>query len=207
MAMSPQKKKRRKNERKRRRYAEDSEFREKKKAASRRRHLKNKDAINARRRLKYATVPEFREKRLARCPKSQRKHALKKKYGMSLEDYAAKLAEQGGVCIICLKPKKKRLCVDHNHETRKLRSLLCDKCNRGLGYFDEDSAAMRRAADYVNYWQWRHANPDNAGPPPFAADSQHGFSAPSLPSIQSPPLTGEEITTSDEIADDIKTGG
>jgi hypothetical protein len=192
-------KKRRKNARKRQRYAEDREFRERLNATNRTHWRKNKDAINVRRRGKYATNPKRRA--------DNRKSSLKWKYGMSVEQYAAKLASQGGVCIICLKPKEKPLCVDHNHKTRKLRSLLCDKCNRGLGYFDEDSAAMRRAADYVDYWQWRHASPDNTGPPPFAADSQHGFSAPSLPSIQSPPLTGEDIAPSDEIADDIKTGG
>ncbi len=123
-------KKRRKNERKRQRYAEDREFRERLNATNRTHWRKNKDAINVRRRGKYATNPKRRA--------ASRKNSLKWKYGMSVEEYAARLAEQGGVCIICLKPKEKPLCVDHNHETRKLRSLLCDKCNRGLGYFDED---------------------------------------------------------------------
>jgi Recombination endonuclease VII len=189
-------KKRRKNERKRQRYAEDREFRERVNAVNRTHWLENKDAINVRRRGKYAANPKRRA--------DSRKSNLKWKYGMSVEQYAAKLADQGGVCIICLKPKEKRLCVDHNHETRKLRSLLCDKCNLGLGYFDEDSAALRRGGDYVDYWQWRHANPDDTGPPPFALSSLHRLFAPSLPSIQSPPLTGEGMTPTDATTEDSK---
>jgi hypothetical protein len=96
------------------------------------------------------------------------------------------------------------LCVDHDHKTRKVRDLLCDRCNIGLGNYKHDSATMRRAADYLDYWQCRHANPDNTGPPPFAAASQHSFFAPSLPSIQSPPLTGENMTPTDEPTEESK---
>lgn len=189
-------KKRRRNERRRQRYADDPEYREESKARSRASARKNKDAINAALRERYAADPEFRA-----C---KRKSKLKTNYGMSLEEYAAKLAEQGDVCIICLRPKgKKRLCVDHNHKTRKLRSLLCDRCNRGLGYFDEQSATLRRAVDYLDYWEWRHANPDDTGPPPFALSGLHRLFDPShpsmsLPSIQSPPLAAEDMTPTDE---------
>jgi hypothetical protein len=202
MGDSVEEKKRRKNERRRQRYAEDPEFRERKQAINRRSKRKNKDAINARRRNRYATDPELRVKTRAQQFKSQREIALKRKYGISIEEYDARLTAQGGVCLICLRPSKKVLCVDHDHETRKLRDLLCDKCNRGLGYFDEDSAAMRRAADYLEYWQWRHADPCNTSPPPVAACSQQGSFAPNLPSIQSPPLTGEDMTPTDETNDE-----
>ena len=135
MGESVEEKKRRKNERRRQRYAEDPEFRERKQAINRRSKRKNKDAINARRRNRYATDPELRVKTRAQQFKSQREIALKRKYGMSIEEYDARLTAQGGVCLICLRPSKKVLCVDHDHETRKLRDLLCDKCNRGLWLF------------------------------------------------------------------------
>jgi hypothetical protein len=137
----------------------------------------------------------------AQQSKSQREMALKRKYGISIEEYDARLTAQGGVCPICLKPSNKVLCVDHDHETRKLRDLLCDKCNRGLGYFGEDSAAMRRAADYCDYWQRCHAKPNDTRPPPFTGGLHNSF-APSLPSIQSPPLTGEDMTTPDDATDE-----
>jgi hypothetical protein len=89
-------------EQKQQRYAEEPEYRETIKARNRASHLENKDARNARRRQRYATDPEFRATRRARRP-SQRKDNLKK-YGLSLDQYGAKLARQGGVCVICLKP-------------------------------------------------------------------------------------------------------
>ena len=203
-------KKRRRNERKaarkRQRYAEEPEFRENIKARSRTRWLKVKDDANARLRDKYANDPEFRTKKLASNGKTRRKVHLKKQYGLSLEAYGAKLAKQGGVCVICQRPKEKRLHVDHNHKTHKLRSLLCGKCNRGLGLYEEDPAALRRAADYLEYWQWRHANPQNPGPPPFPLGSLRLFD-PSLqfdPILQSPSLTGEGMTPTDEPTDNNK---
>jgi hypothetical protein len=206
MGESAEEKKRRKNERRRQRYAEDSEFRERKQAINQKSRRKHRDAINVRRRKRYATDPDLRVKTRAQQSKSQREMALKRKYGISIEEYDARLTAQGGVCPICLKPSNKVLCVDHDHETRKLRDLLCDKCNRGLGYFGEDSAAMRRAADYRDYWQRCHAKPNDTRPPPFAGGLHNSF-APSLPSIQSPPLTGEDMTTTDEPAKTTRPAG
>jgi hypothetical protein len=196
--MAPEERKRRKRERFKQRYDEDQEFRAKNNAACRVRHQRNKAKINAERRRRYATDPEFRAAARADSKKSSRKSLLKKNYGMSLEEYAAKLAGQGGVCVICLEGHEKSLCVDHDHKTRKLRDLLCTNCNVGLGNYNDDPALMRRGADYLEYWQRCHANPDNTGAPPFATGSRHDVFAPSLPSIQSPPLTGEVMTPSDE---------
>jgi hypothetical protein len=45
----------------------------------------------------------------------------------------------------------KRLAVDHDHNTGKIRALLCDRCNRGIGYFNEDPALIRESADYLEW--------------------------------------------------------
>ena len=140
MAMAPEERKRRKRERFKQRYDEDQEFRAKNNAACRVRHQRNKAKINAERRRRYATDPEFRAAARADSKKSSRKSLLKKNYGMSLEEYAAKLAGQGGVCVICLEGHEKSLCVDHDHKTRKLRDLLCTNCNVGLGNYNDDPA-------------------------------------------------------------------
>src|ERR1700704_3734428 len=114
--------------------------------------------IWARRKQRYAAKPELMEKELARQRAWRRRDKnLKRKYGISLEGYSAMLARQNGVCAICLEEEvNKSLCVDHDHNTRMLRDLLCDACNKGLGHYRDDSALMRRGADYLDYWQACH---------------------------------------------------
>jgi hypothetical protein len=46
------------------------------------------------------------------------------------------LAEQGGKCALCRTKPDYQLYVDHNHETKKVRSLLCARCNTAVGVFD-----------------------------------------------------------------------
>jgi hypothetical protein len=49
-------------------------------------------------------------------------HRLRRKYGISLAEYNRMLAQQNGVCAICLNPPKaRRLSVDHDHRYRKLK--------------------------------------------------------------------------------------
>lgn len=60
--------------------------------------------------------------------------------------------KQNGRCEICGCYEielNKSLCVDHNHKTKKLRGLLCDKCNRGLGFFDDNPDLCREASKYL----------------------------------------------------------
>lgn len=79
-----------------------------------------------------------------------------KKYGVTLDWFEAKLAEQDGRCVICgampdpngIKAAA-RLHVDHDHETGAVRDLLCTRCNQGLGYFRDNPDLLRTAADYI----------------------------------------------------------
>jgi hypothetical protein len=77
-------------------------------------------------------------------------------YGLTIEQYDALFAEQGGMCAICTKPESARrikgtrpLSVDHNHLTGQIRGLLCSNCNRALGLFGEDTDIMKRAIYYL----------------------------------------------------------
>lgn len=83
--------------------------------------------------------------------RDNRQYFLKWRYGITLEDYALMLAEQGGVCAICGKePDKARvLDVDHCHDTKTVRGLLCRSCNLVLGKMNDDPDLLRRAADYL----------------------------------------------------------
>lgn len=76
---------------------------------------------------------------------------LREKYGLTVEDYEALLGQQGGVCALCggIEECGKLLAVDHCHETGRVRGLLCNRCNRGIGYFKDDPDALIRAASYL----------------------------------------------------------
>lgn len=64
--------------------------------------------------------------------------------------YEAMLIAQGGVCAICGNPPKtRRLHVDHDHKTGRVRGLLCFTCNRFLLGYYATPAKLRAAADYL----------------------------------------------------------
>lgn len=70
--------------------------------------------------------------------------------GMTLVEYEKMVADQGGVCAICgCDNGDRRLCIDHNHETGRRRKLLCDKCNRGLGLFQDSAIILAAALAYL----------------------------------------------------------
>lgn len=57
---------------------------------------------------------------------------------------------QGGACAICRKPLEVHsMKVDHNHQTGKIRGLLCHHCNVGAGHFFDSASLLRAAADYL----------------------------------------------------------
>jgi hypothetical protein len=79
-----------------------------------------------------------------------------KKYGLLSTQYKEMLKSQKELCKICLKPETmiqqgtlKSLSVDHDHTTRKIRGLLCIRCNSGLGHFNDDPKLLRYAATYI----------------------------------------------------------
>jgi hypothetical protein len=75
---------------------------------------------------------------------------LWRNYGMTIEDYEARLEAQGGVCAICLaEPGKRRLAVDHDHDSGRVRGLLCSQCNTGLGSLQDDPDLVWLAFQYL----------------------------------------------------------
>jgi|GEM_PF-1678785 len=77
---------------------------------------------------------------------------LRRKYGITSEDYNRMFDEQEGKCAICGKAGEK-LHVDHNHKTNKVRKLLCFHCNAGLGHFSEDVKTLLHAIDYLKEYK------------------------------------------------------
>ena len=90
----------------------------------------------------------------------ERRSKLKAAYGLSVEAYDEMLSAQGGGCAVCKSTKPggrtKHFPVDHCHTTGVIRGLLCTKCNRGLGLFNDDTDRMERAVKYLKgdlLWQ------------------------------------------------------
>jgi len=82
---------------------------------------------------------------------SGRKHRLKNRYGITIEQWQDMWNKQGGKCALCLNPPAKYLCVDHNHDTGIVRGLLCIRCNYVVGVIDECGAEyLKRAEEYIN---------------------------------------------------------
>ncbi len=102
---------------------------------------------NAEYRASY--LKKYRQDNLESLCLKARDYILQKKYGISLTEYNRMLAEQHGVCAICGKPPKKyRLSLDHNHVTGEIRKLLCNVCNKGL-YFLENQGWFTKAMLYL----------------------------------------------------------
>ena len=76
---------------------------------------------------------------------------LKRMYGISIQEWNIKLEQQKGVCAICQGTcvSGRRLSVDHDHRTGKIRELLCGNCNHGLGKFLDSPALLLKAIDYL----------------------------------------------------------
>jgi fructose-1,6-bisphosphatase len=71
---------------------------------------------------------------------------LKRNFGITLAEYDQMLEDQHGICAICggVNPDGKRLAVDHDHETGKVRGLLCTSCNTRLGFLEIHRDAIRQ---------------------------------------------------------------
>lgn len=78
---------------------------------------------------------------------------FKRKYGITADEFNAMVAAQENACAICQKngatERHRRLSVDHDHQTNKVRELLCDDCNVGLGHFLDDPKLIEVAAAYL----------------------------------------------------------
>jgi hypothetical protein len=92
---------------------------------------------------------------------------LRRVYGLTLVEYNRIVEEQGGVCAICHKPQPvfvripdgkrggttRRLPVDHDHTTGKVRGVICIYCNRAIGLLGDDPATFEAVAVYLRAHQ------------------------------------------------------
>lgn len=137
----------------------------------------NKEELSKKRKVKYITNIDInRQKKRNEYNKNKdrinqlskekrdnekdrfRGYKLKQSFGISLDDYNIVLLLQNNVCKICNLPNTvidkrnntiKNLAVDHDHKTGKVRGLLCQKCNIGLGHFDDNADFLKNAIKYL----------------------------------------------------------
>jgi hypothetical protein len=133
---------------------------EKAKAASKRwreRHPEAVKATNKRARdrrgkaIHAADMKQWRKNN----PRAAKNADLKKRFGITIDDYDKMFAAQSGVCAACHgKPGQRALAVDHCHEPGLVRGLLCHPCNTALGLLRECPNRMNALKDYIGRFNW-----------------------------------------------------
>lgn len=86
----------------------------------------------------------------AQHKKLERKSYLKKRWGLSVDEYQKMSEAQDHRCAICRQPESENrsMAVDHDHSTGKIRGLLCRPCNTSLAQF-ENTDSLQRAVEYL----------------------------------------------------------
>ena len=82
----------------------------------------------------------------ALSPQQVKELNLRKRYGITLDEYNEMLEQQDGHCAIC--PRSDTLCVDHCHTSGKVRGILCKRCNTAIAYINELEGAIK-LIDYL----------------------------------------------------------
>ena len=90
-------------------------------------------------------------------PKKKRERDLKKLFGITLDQYDNMLEEQKHMCAICNTTDTnfsngKHFHVDHDHNTGKVRGLLCGKCNVALGLVGDNISTLQSMITYLSGW-------------------------------------------------------
>jgi hypothetical protein len=90
-----------------------------------------------------------------------RRHMVKREYGLTITEWNELLVAQQGRCATCRTAEpggRGQFHTDHNHETGKIRGLLCANCNVALGMACEDPVRLRALAAYVEHHAALHAS-------------------------------------------------
>jgi Recombination endonuclease VII len=127
-----------------------------KKARARTYYLANKESVIKRTNAWRKANPEVNK--LSARKVQWRLHGILNEAGQpfSTVDFDRLYQIQQGKCVGCEAHQSelnRSLCVDHNHETKKVRGLLCAKCNTALGQANDNINILKRLVIYMNKHQ------------------------------------------------------
>lgn len=113
-----------------------------------------KDCYNARQRALYKAGYLLEERAAYQAGYTDRLKVKRRarRYGIAPEEYERLMREQGGRCAICDGTETyehHQLCVDHDHASGLVRGLLCSRCNKALGGFNDDPLLLQAATRYL----------------------------------------------------------
>jgi hypothetical protein len=139
----------------------EEEKKERRRKSARECAQRNRDGVNAKRRQSYKDDPTKRrsenkksyDKDLEKSRKRGVRNRFKNKYGISVEHRDALFKAQGFVCAICASPSpntKSGWHTDHDHQTGRVRGVLCHHCNLLLGNARDNPLILASAARYLN---------------------------------------------------------
>jgi len=111
-----------------------------------------KDCANSKSRLYHRTKMLEND---ADYQRKKRSAYIKNKHGITVDEYESMVISQGGMCGICgcnIEVDTHKTHLDHCHVTGNKRAMLCNNCNRGIGYLNDDVQILKSAVNYLEYY-------------------------------------------------------
>lgn len=91
----------------------------------------------------------LREIRTQEGVRARKASAVRNRYGISLEEYEALLTAPEGTCPCCGRTNRRKMVMDHDHVTGRIRGVICSGCNTGIGSLGDTIEGVRRALAYL----------------------------------------------------------
>ncbi len=119
---------------------------------------KHRESVKAWRRSRPDKVAQYAKNWRKNNPEKALSNQFRDNHGITVEQYNSMLNAQNGCCAICKRNKfgkgrASKLWVDHCHTELRIRGLLCQRCNLGIGYFEDDPKLLQAAIAYLNQRQ------------------------------------------------------
>ena len=97
------------------------------------------------------SIPDYERARYRSDMFGAWKKHIRRKFGITPEVYFEMERRQSAVCAICRKPEtRKRFDIDHCHNSKVIRGLLCSTCNRMIGYAKDSTETLLAAVEYLS---------------------------------------------------------